>query len=107
MLPKKAATGQQSATSPASTPKKAPGKENAKWMLKDEKAFEWRTAGSPKTGTTCKNKWARIKGIHAICYKLKHGQGTLGFTWSEKRGADIGLEDKVVWEAYIKKTPKG
>ncbi|KAL1944222.1 hypothetical protein VTO73DRAFT_3407 [Trametes versicolor] len=123
-----------SAPKKASVPRQT-GKENAKWTLEDEKAFvgyladhvaeqgdgnykmstfnsaatfleERRTAGGPKTGTACKNKWARIKEIHAICYKLKHGQGTSGFTWSEERGADIGLEDEAVWEAYIKKNPK-
>lgn len=43
-----------------------------------------------------------MKETHAICYKLKHGHGTSGFTWSEERGADIGLEDEAVWEAYVK-----
>ncbi|EIW59829.1 uncharacterized protein TRAVEDRAFT_167386 [Trametes versicolor FP-101664 SS1] len=110
-------------------------KENAKWTPEDEKAFvgyladhvaergdgnykmstfnaaaafleERRTAGGPKTGTGCKNKWARIKETYMICYKLKQNCGTSGFAWSEERGADIGIEDEAIWEAYIKKNPK-
>ncbi|KAL1937250.1 hypothetical protein VTO73DRAFT_13919 [Trametes versicolor] len=67
MPPKKATTSQQSAASPTSAPKKISGtqqtgKENAKWMLKDEKVpflKEQRTVGGPKTGMACKNKWAQ------------------------------------------------
>ncbi|KAJ3007619.1 hypothetical protein NUW54_g3478 [Trametes sanguinea] len=113
----------------------ASSKEHAKWTLEDEKMFVnyltdhlaeqgdgnykmstfnaaaavlegMRTAGGPKTGTACKNKWSRIKETYYICYKLKHGDGTSGFTWSEERGADIGIEDEAIWEAYVKRNPK-
>ncbi|CDO78294.1 hypothetical protein BN946_scf184685.g3 [Trametes cinnabarina] len=121
-------------TEPALVPT-ASGKENAKWTLEDEKTFVnyltdhlaeqgdgnykmstfnaaaavlegMRAAGGPKTGTACKNKWSRIKETYYICYKLKHGYGTSGFTWSEEMGADIGIEDEAIWEAYVKKNPR-
>ncbi|KAA1466014.1 hypothetical protein DENSPDRAFT_830747 [Dentipellis sp. KUC8613] len=129
----KASKASGSASSP--TEPGSNSNENAKWTPEDEQAFigfltdhvsergdgnykmstfnaaaafleKRRTAGGQKTGLTCKNKWARLKEIHGICYKLKNNQGTSGFTWSEERGADIGIEDEAVWDAYIKKNPK-
>ncbi|CDO71207.1 hypothetical protein BN946_scf184971.g2 [Trametes cinnabarina] len=133
---KVSAGGSRSASVSTSTQDTAgAAKENAKWTLEDEKAFVGyltdhvaergdgnykmttfnaaaaylegrRTAGGPKTGTGCKNKWARIKETYMVCYKLKQNHGTSGFTWSEEKGADIGIEDEPIWEAYIKKNPK-
>ncbi|KAA1471756.1 hypothetical protein DENSPDRAFT_837818 [Dentipellis sp. KUC8613] len=111
------------------------GNETAKWTPEDEQAFidfltehvsergeenykmttftaaaafleGRRTAGGPKIGMTCKNKWARLKETHGVCYRLKNCQSTSGFTWDEDRGAEVRPEGEVAWRTFVEKYPR-
>jgi len=73
--------------------------------------------GGLKTGGSCKNKWGKVccivaleisfsdriilqfKELYLIICDIKSQSG---FSWCDKKGANIGLESASVWEAYVK-----
>ncbi|KAF8124194.1 hypothetical protein EV363DRAFT_1403307 [Boletus edulis] len=58
------------------------------------------TKGAPKTKSSCKEKWSRLKKT----FKAVHSLTTLssGLTYSLESGANIGPSDELVWEELVR-----
>ncbi|KAF8806606.1 hypothetical protein BYT27DRAFT_7101946 [Phlegmacium glaucopus] len=58
-----------------------------------------RMKGCNKTGSSCKNKWARLKETYNIIVKIK---AQSGFKWDDEKGADIDETTAEMWAAFEK-----
>ncbi|KAF9554697.1 hypothetical protein CPC08DRAFT_696454 [Agrocybe pediades] len=58
-----------------------------------------KTKGANKTASSCKNKFNKLREIYNIVAKIKSQSG---FTWDDKKGANIDETSAAVWEAYEK-----
>ncbi|KAI5982140.1 hypothetical protein EDD15DRAFT_2378298 [Pisolithus albus] len=59
--------------------------------------------GGPKTSSSCKEKWSRLKKtFEAVDHLVNFASG---LTYSLELGANIGVENESVWTDYIKHHP--
>ncbi|KAI6029130.1 hypothetical protein PISMIDRAFT_121563, partial [Pisolithus microcarpus 441] len=72
------------------------------------KATFWNTAavhlrnpskGAPKTAKACKDKWKRLRKTYDAVDQLCSRSG---FVYSLKSGANIGIENEQLWNAFVR-----
>ncbi|RXW13177.1 hypothetical protein EST38_g12677 [Candolleomyces aberdarensis] len=79
---------------------KEPVFEGARAALQSAREADAKEA--PKTLSSCKAKWSRLKATYELILKLK---GLSGWSWDDRTGCSITADSQDVWEAFVVKNP--